>query len=90
MVKAAWPLRKNADQQRIGTAPRIAPEERVMSGNVVNLNQARKARAKADKSAKAASNRALHGQTKVEKAKLANLADRLSQALDGAKRDPKD
>ena len=58
-----------------------------MSGKVVNLNQARKARAKADKGAQAASNRALHGQTKGEKAKVASLADRLNKALDGAKRE---
>jgi hypothetical protein len=54
---------------------------------IVNLNRARKARAKAEDAARAAANRAKHGRSAAEKA-----ADRAAEAqrrrlLDGAKRD---
>jgi len=58
--------------------------------NIVNLNQARKDRAKAQRSAKAAENRVLFGQTKGEKAKTMTLAQKVKQALDAHKRDRKD
>ena len=61
-----------------------------MADKIVNLNQARKDRAKAQRSAKAAENRALFGQTKGEKAKTMSLAQKVRQALDAAKRDRKD
>jgi hypothetical protein len=60
-----------------------------MADNVVNLNKARKARGKAEARAKAAENRALYGQTKGRKAEVRSIADKLKQALDSARRDPK-
>jgi hypothetical protein len=59
-----------------------------MSDNVINLNQARKARDKAQRTAQAAENRVVHGRTKGDKAKTQSLADKLKQALDAARRDP--
>ena len=59
-----------------------------MSGDVINLNKARKARAKAAQKAKAAENRAGFGRTKGEKAHGITLAEKLKRALDDAKRDP--
>ena len=61
-----------------------------MADNIVNLNKARKDRAKAQRSTKAAENRALFGQTKGEKARTMSLAEKVKQALDAAKRDRKD
>jgi hypothetical protein len=58
-----------------------------MSDKIVNLNQARKDREKAQRAAKAAENRARFGQTKGEKAHGMTLAEKLKQALDAAKRD---
>jgi len=54
---------------------------------VINLRLARKARARADAAQQAAENRALHGQTKAEKTKLAREAKRSARLLDGAKRE---
>lgn len=54
---------------------------------IVNLNKARKARAKADAAAEAAANRAKHGRTKAEKAKDRAAEARRQALLDGAKRD---
>lgn len=56
-----------------------------MSGDIVNLRQARKAKARTDKEVKADENRRLHGRTKTqkqadEKAKSASTAH-----LDGHK-----
>jgi hypothetical protein len=61
-----------------------------MADNIVNLNKARKDRGKAQRSAKAAENRALFGQTKGQKATTLSLAQKVKQALDAAKRDRKD
>jgi len=58
-----------------------------MSGEIINLNKARKARDKAAKDAKAAENRAGFGRTKGEKAKAMTLAQKARQLLDDAKRD---
>lgn len=55
--------------------------------DIVNLNQARKARAKADDKARAAENRAKFGRNKGEKALDAARADKLKRDLDGAKRE---
>ena len=55
--------------------------------DVVNLNQARKAKAKADDKARAAENRAKFGRTKVGKSLEAARADKLRRDLDGAKRE---
>lgn len=54
---------------------------------ILNLNQARKAKAKTDAKARAAENRARFGRTKADKALDAARADRLQRDLDGAKRE---
>ena len=56
-------------------------------GDVVNLNRARKARAKAGAEAKAAANRAKHGRTAAERENDARAEARRRALLDGAKRD---
>ncbi|MEM9971887.1 MAG: DUF4169 family protein [Pseudomonadota bacterium] len=53
----------------------------------VNLNKARKARAKAEKRAKADENAARFGRTKGEKARDRAEKDTASRALDGHKRE---
>lgn len=53
---------------------------------IVNLNKARKARAKADQQAEAAVNRVKHGRTKAEKQNDARAEARRRALLDGAKR----
>lgn len=55
--------------------------------DVVNLNQARKAKAKADDKARAVENRARFGRTKAEKSLEAARADKLRRELDGTKRE---
>ncbi|MFZ5670166.1 MAG: DUF4169 family protein [Pseudomonadota bacterium] len=57
-----------------------------MSG-VVNLNRARKARARAEARATAAENRAAHGRTKAEKALAEARALKAGRDLDGARRE---
>ncbi|HWU79107.1 MAG TPA: DUF4169 family protein [Caulobacter sp.] len=54
---------------------------------IVNFNQARKAKAKADDKTRAAENRAKFGRTKGEKTLDAARADKLKRDLDGAKRE---
>jgi hypothetical protein len=56
-------------------------------GEIVNLNRARKARAKAGEQAEAAANRVKHGRTKAEKVDDRAAEDRRRRLLDGAKRD---
>lgn len=56
-------------------------------GELVNLNKARKARAKADAEKKAADNRLKFGMTKAEKAKLADEKDRLARHVEGHRRE---
>ena len=53
-------------------------------GEVVNLRQARKERARAAADAKAAANRARFGRTKAEKQADRADADRARKAVDGA------
>jgi hypothetical protein len=53
----------------------------------INLNKARKARAKADAEAKAAENRAKFGRTKAQKTADALKAVQRAALLDGAKRE---
>jgi Domain of unknown function (DUF4169) len=48
-----------------------------MSADILSLSKARKAKARADKEAKAAGNRVLHGRTKAEK-QLANAEKALA------------
>ena len=54
---------------------------------VVNLNQARKAREKAQAKAEAAANRAKFGRTRGEKAVTKAEAAKAARDLDGAKRE---
>ncbi|MFT4255068.1 MAG: DUF4169 family protein [Caulobacter sp.] len=54
---------------------------------ILNLNRARKAKAKTDAKQAAAENRARFGRTKAEKTLDAARADKLSRTLDGAKRE---
>jgi hypothetical protein len=54
---------------------------------ILNLNKARKAKAKTDDKARAAENRAKHGRSKIEKTLDAARADKLRRDLDGAKRE---
>lgn len=56
-------------------------------GEVLNLNKARKAKARADKTGTATANRIAHGRTKLERAKDTAEAARHAATLDGAKRD---
>lgn len=53
---------------------------------ILNLNRARKAKAKADDKARAAENRAKHGRSKLEKTLDQLRAEKLQRGLDGAKR----
>jgi hypothetical protein len=53
---------------------------------IVNLNRARKARAKAEAERQAAANRAKHGRTGAEKANDRREEARRRALLDGAKR----
>ena len=56
-------------------------------GEIVNLNKARKSRARQDAQADAAANRAKHGRTKAERAKDAQAEARRKALLDGAKKE---
>jgi hypothetical protein len=55
---------------------------------VVNLNKARKARARKDAEAKAAQNRLSFGRTKAEKALTTARNDKLARDTDAHKREP--
>ena len=54
---------------------------------LINLNRARKTKARDAAKAKAAHNRAAFGQTKVERETQAAAAERISRELDGKKRE---
>ena len=54
---------------------------------IINLNKARKVKAKADKASRAQENRARFGRTKAEKATNAAEAARIERLLDDSKRD---
>jgi hypothetical protein len=54
---------------------------------ILNLNRARKAKAKTDAKTKAVENRAKFGRTKAEKVLDAARAEKLKRDLDGAKRE---
>ena len=56
-------------------------------GEVVNLNRARKERAKAARKVEAAANRAAHGQTKGARASADKERTQAERLLDGAKRE---
>jgi hypothetical protein len=55
---------------------------------IVNLNRARKARARAEQAAQAAANRVKHGRSRAEKARDRDAEARRAALLDGAKRPP--
>jgi hypothetical protein len=55
---------------------------------IVNLNRARKAKARSGAEATAAANRIVHGRTKAEKQAARVEAERRARDLDGAKREP--
>lgn len=59
-------------------------------GDVINLRQARKAKARAAADAKAAANRHAFGRTKAEKHIARDEAARRDAVLDGARRERKD
>ncbi|RAP43171.1 DUF4169 domain-containing protein [Rhodovulum viride] len=61
-----------------------------MTGGIVNLRQARKARERAAKKAEADENAARFGRTKGQKAREERDAARARAALDGHKRTPDD
>ncbi len=54
---------------------------------IINLNRARKAKAKTDAKVTAAANRAAHGRTKGERQAAETERSKVSRLLDGAKRD---
>ena len=58
-----------------------------LMAEIVNLNKARKARARAEEAAESAANRVKHGRTKAEKANDARAEARRKALLDGAKRE---
>lgn len=55
--------------------------------DVVNLNRARKAKARETKEAQAMANRAAFGRTKAQKSRDAEEATRRDALLDGARRE---
>lgn len=59
-----------------------------MSGDVINLRLARKARARDLAQATAAANRAKFGEAKPARTARAAEAERATRTLDGARRDP--
>ncbi|MBB3912117.1 DUF4169 family protein [Sphingomonas desiccabilis] len=56
---------------------------------IINLNRARKARARAEKATEADANRHRFGRTKAQKAAEAQDRDRAERTLDGAQREDK-
>lgn len=58
-----------------------------MAGDIVNLRQARKSKARAGKERQATENRALHGRTKAERLRDEQAKARIARELDGARRD---
>jgi hypothetical protein len=56
-------------------------------GDLVNLKSARKARARAQKEAEAAANRAQFGRSKMEKAHQEARAEQIQRTLDQARRE---
>jgi len=55
--------------------------------DVVNLRQARKAKARAENDKAAEANRRLHGMTKAERARAEDARDRLSRHVEGHRRE---
>ncbi len=63
-----------------------------MTAEIINLAKARKAKARADKGAQAAHNRAKFGRSKADKALVKAVQDKTVRLLDQARREkpPKD
>ncbi|GGE85673.1 DUF4169 family protein [Stappia taiwanensis] len=61
-----------------------------MTGDIVNLRQARKTRKRAEKTAKAAENRTRFGRTRAERARDALEEGRATARLDGLRRERPD
>lgn len=57
-------------------------------GDIVNLRQARKQKARDGKLREAEQNRALHGRSKAEKQRDHLIADRSEKFVDGHRREP--
>ncbi len=57
-----------------------------MTADIVNLNKARKQKARADKEARAAENRVRFGRTKAERAATTAERARTDKSIDGARR----
>jgi hypothetical protein len=66
----------------------IALTEGHVLGKVINLNQFRKRKAKADGQKQAEVKRRLHGRTKAERAREELQKQQLTRAVDGAKLEP--
>jgi hypothetical protein len=58
-----------------------------MSADIVNLRQARKAKARAEKDKAAEENRRLHGMSKAERAKAEDARGRLARHVEGHRRE---
>jgi len=58
-----------------------------MTAEILNLRQARKARARTEAEAQAAANRAKFGRTKAERQRAQMDSARMEKHIDGAKRD---
>lgn len=56
--------------------------------DLVNLNRAREAKARAGREAQAAANRVKHGRTKAEKLAAKAEAERAARRLDQTRREP--
>jgi hypothetical protein len=61
-----------------------------MTGEIVNLRKARKARARAEAQIRAAENRVRFGRSKAERRTIAAEDDRAARSLDGHRRDTGD
>lgn len=58
-----------------------------MTADIINLRQARKAKARGEKEKNAAENRAKFGRTKAERIATSSDAERNRRVVDGARRD---
>lgn len=57
-----------------------------MTADIVNLNKARKKKARAERATQAQENRVRFGQTKAERSKAAAERERIARELEGARR----
>ena len=61
-----------------------------MTAEIINLNRARKAKARAEKAGTAAANKMAFGRSKADRSATRAQAERAAALLDGAKRTPAD